>query len=140
MQEGLGVDKEITWKETELKTQSTWYESFGTHENKMFLVGEKASSSISQKILNLCCGTRNWRFYWGMSSPQNCFKKMTKHEKTYFDNQHVFILFIFDTFDFLAPKIENLLKIVQKIVHSNVVSPRFMNIFLQRLSFAIQKN
>jgi hypothetical protein len=54
--------------------------------------------------------------------------------------KHVFILFVFDTFDFLAPKVENLLKIVQKIVQSNVVSPIFMNIVLQRLSFAIQKS
>jgi hypothetical protein len=61
---------------------------------------------------------------------------MTKHEKTYFDNQYIFILFVFDTLDFLAPKVENLLKIIQKIVHSNVVSPKFMNIVLQRLSFA----
>lgn len=31
--------------------------------------------------------------------------KVVKHEKTCFNNQHVFILFVFNTFDFLAPKI-----------------------------------
>jgi hypothetical protein len=29
--------------------------------------------------------------------------KMAKHEKTYSDNQHVFIPFAFDIFGFLAP-------------------------------------
>jgi hypothetical protein len=63
--------------------------------------------------------------------------KMTKHEKTCYDNQHV--LFAFDTFDFLAPETVNLLKRIQKVVHSNVVSSRSTNINFQILNFAIQK-
>jgi hypothetical protein len=64
---------------------------------------------------------------------------MTKYDKTCFDNQHVFIPFAFDTFSFLAPKTVNLLKIIQKVMHSNVVSPKSMNVVFQRLNFAIQK-
>jgi hypothetical protein len=35
--------------------------------------------------------------------------KVFKHEKTCFDNQHAFISFVFDTFNFIAPKIVSLL-------------------------------
>jgi hypothetical protein len=43
--------------------------------------------------------------------------RMAKHEKTFFDNQHIFILFAFDSFGFLARKAENLLKNVQKVIY-----------------------
>jgi hypothetical protein len=43
--------------------------------------------------------------------------RMAKHEKTFFDNQHIFILFAFDSFGFLAQKAENLLKNVQKVMY-----------------------
>jgi hypothetical protein len=66
-------------------------------------------------------------------------RNMSKHEKTCSDNQHVFILFAFDTFGFLAPEAVNLLKRVQKVMHSNVVSPRSINVVFQRLGFAIHK-
>jgi hypothetical protein len=64
---------------------------------------------------------------------------MVKYEKACSDNQHVFISFAFDTFDFLAPEAVELLNRIQKIMHSNVMSPRSMNVVFQRLSFAIQK-
>jgi hypothetical protein len=64
---------------------------------------------------------------------------LTKHEKACSDNQHVFIPFAFDTFGFLAPEAVNLLKRIQKVMHSNVVSPKSMNVVFQRLGFAIQK-
>ncbi|GKE81925.1 hypothetical protein Tco_1551925, partial [Tanacetum coccineum] len=35
--------------------------------------------------------------------------KVTKHEKACIENQHVFILFAFDTFGFLAPEAVELL-------------------------------
>jgi hypothetical protein len=50
-----------------------------------------------------------------------------------------FIAFAFDTFSFLAPEAVNLLKIVQKVMHNNIVSPKYMNVVFQRLEFAIQK-
>jgi hypothetical protein len=64
---------------------------------------------------------------------------MTKYEKPCSDNQHVFIPFAFDTFGFLVPEAVNLLKRIQKVMHSNAVSPKSMNVVFQRLCFAIQK-
>jgi hypothetical protein len=66
-------------------------------------------------------------------------RKMAKHEKTYFDNKHIFIQFAFDIFDTLTSKAANLLKRVQNVMHSDVVSPKSMNAVFQRLSFTIQK-
>jgi len=55
-----------------------------------------------------------------------------------------FILFsklfhAFDTFGFLAPEAVGLLHRVQKVMHSNVMSPRSMNVVFTRIGFAIQK-
>ena len=65
--------------------------------------------------------------------------KMTKHKKACFDNQRAFISFAFDTFDFLAPETVDLLHRVQRDMHSNVMSPRCMNIVFTRINFAILK-
>ncbi|KAL6502820.1 hypothetical protein OROHE_023988 [Orobanche hederae] len=46
--------------------------------------------------------------------------KVVKHEKACMENQHAFIPFAFDTFGFLAPEAVDLLKRVQKVMHSNV--------------------
>ncbi|MFS8014117.1 hypothetical protein Hanom_Chr15g01340861 [Helianthus anomalus] len=62
-----------------------------------------------------------------------------KHEKACLDNQHVFIPFAFDTFGFLAPEAVDLLNRVQRVMHSNVMTPRSMDVVFKRLSFAIQK-
>ena len=35
--------------------------------------------------------------------------KMTKHDKMGYDNQHIFIIFFFYTFSFLAPEVVDLL-------------------------------
>ncbi|GJX95956.1 NADH dehydrogenase [ubiquinone] iron-sulfur protein 2 [Tanacetum coccineum] len=42
--------------------------------------------------------------------------KVAKHEKACLENQHVFIPFAFDTFGFLAPKAEEFLNRVQRVV------------------------
>ena len=55
------------------------------------------------------------------------------------DNQHAFIPFAFDTFGFLAPEVVDLLHRVQKVMHSNVMSPRSMNVVFTEIDFAIQK-
>lgn len=60
--------------------------------------------------------------------------KMAKHEKACSDDQHAFIPFAFDTFDFLAPEVVGLLHRVQK-----VMSPRSMIVVFTRIDFAIQK-
>jgi hypothetical protein len=66
--------------------------------------------------------------------------KVAKHEKACSDNQHVFIPFAFDTFDFLAPEVVDLLKRVQRVMHNNIVSPRSLNVFFRRICFVIQKD
>jgi hypothetical protein len=43
--------------------------------------------------------------------------KMVKHKNLCFDNQHIFILFIFYTFDFLAPDGVDILKRIQWVMH-----------------------
>nr|GEY75698.1 auxilin-like protein [Tanacetum cinerariifolium] len=50
--------------------------------------------------------------------------KVTKREKACIENQHVFISFAFDTFGFLAPEAVELLSRVQRVMHSNVMTPR----------------
>jgi hypothetical protein len=64
--------------------------------------------------------------------------KMVKHEKAYSDNQHIFISFAFDTFVFLAPETVNLLKKIQKVIHSNVILPKSMNVIF-RIKFCCTK-
>ena len=64
--------------------------------------------------------------------------KVAKHEKPCSDNQHAFIPFAFDTFGFLAPEVVDFLHRVQKVTHSNVMSPRSMNVVFTRIDFAIK--
>ena len=66
--------------------------------------------------------------------------KMAKYGKTYSDNQHAFIAFVFDTFGFLTSEIVDLLHRVQKVMHSNVMSHRSMYVVFTRIGFANQKD
>ncbi|KAJ0868714.1 hypothetical protein HanRHA438_Chr11g0481321 [Helianthus annuus] len=67
--------------------------------------------------------------------------KVTKHEKVFLDNQHVFIPFAFDTFSFLAPEAVDLFSRIQRVTRSNVMTLklRSMDVVFERLSFAIKK-
>ncbi|MCI05399.1 auxilin-like protein, partial [Trifolium medium] len=65
--------------------------------------------------------------------------KVAKHEKACSDNQHIFISFAFDIFGYIAPEVVDLLKRVQMVMHSNIVSLRPMNVIFWRIDFAIQK-
>ncbi|MFS7979233.1 hypothetical protein Hanom_Chr10g00924981 [Helianthus anomalus] len=65
--------------------------------------------------------------------------KVTKHDKACLDNQHVFISFAFDTFGFLSSEVVELLSRLQRVMHSNVMTPRSMYVVFKRHSFAIQK-
>ncbi|MCH87251.1 auxilin-like protein [Trifolium medium] len=67
-------------------------------------------------------------FTVGQTALKVASSKVTKHEKTYSINQHAFILFTFDTFDFLAPEAVSLQQRVQKVMNNNIVSPRAMNV------------
>ncbi|GKE23499.1 RNA-directed DNA polymerase, eukaryota, nucleotide-binding alpha-beta plait domain protein [Tanacetum coccineum] len=50
--------------------------------------------------------------------------KVTKHEKLCIENQDVFIPFTFDTFGFLANEAVELVNRVQRVMNSNVMTPR----------------
>ncbi|GJV51948.1 hypothetical protein Tco_1447689 [Tanacetum coccineum] len=65
--------------------------------------------------------------------------KVAKHVKACIENQQVFILFAFDTFGFLAPEAVELLTRVQRVMNSNVMTPRSTNVVFNRIGFVIQK-
>jgi hypothetical protein len=65
--------------------------------------------------------------------------KAVKHERACFDNQYAFIPFVFYTFDFLAPNTVNILKRIQRVMHSNVIPHRSLNVVFKMIGFAIQK-
>lgn len=50
--------------------------------------------------------------------------KVAKYEKMCFDN-HVYIPFVFDNFDFLTLKTMSLLPKVQRLVYINIVSHKY---------------
>nr|GEW31748.1 putative reverse transcriptase domain-containing protein [Tanacetum cinerariifolium] len=65
--------------------------------------------------------------------------KVTKHKKACIENKHVFIPFAFDTFGFLTPEAVELLSRVQRVMHSNVMTPKSLYVVFKRIGFAIQK-
>jgi len=67
-------------------------------------------------------------FIVGQTALKAASSKVAKHEKTCSDNQHAFITFAFDTFSFLAPEVVDLLHRVQKVMHSNIMFPKSMNV------------
>ncbi|GJW44241.1 putative reverse transcriptase domain-containing protein [Tanacetum coccineum] len=63
-------------------------------------------------------GLRDNGFVSGQVALKAESSKVAKHEKACLKNQHVFIPFAFDTFGFLAPKAEEFLTRVQRVVQS----------------------
>jgi len=76
-------------------------------------------------------------FKVGQTTLRIASSKMIKHEKACSNNQHVLILFVFDTFGFLASEVVDLLHRVQMVMHNNVMSPKFMNVVFTMIDFAI---
>ena len=76
-------------------------------------------------------------FTLGKATLKIASSKVAKHGKVCYDNQHAFIPFAFDTFGFLAPEVVDLQQRVQKVMHSNVTSPRSMNVVFTIIDFAI---
>ncbi|KAK2440731.1 hypothetical protein QL285_012108 [Trifolium repens] len=101
-------------------------------------VGGKHTCVDLTRVLPLV-GLRAGTFTVGQAPLKAASSKVAKHEKTCFDNQHAFIPFAFDTFGFLAPEAASLLQRVQKVMNSNVVSPKAKNVIFMRIDFAIQK-
>jgi hypothetical protein len=79
------------------------------------------------------------RFYYWIGALKDASRKVVKHESVSSTNQHAFIPFLFDTFGFLAPDVVNMLKRVQRVMHNNVMSLRYLNIVFKRINFVIQK-
>jgi len=77
-------------------------------------------------------------FTVGQAALKAASSKVAKDEKACSDNQHTFISFVFDTFDFLAPEVVDLLHRIQKVC-SNVMSLRFVNVVFTRIGFFIEK-
>nr|GEX17049.1 hypothetical protein [Tanacetum cinerariifolium] len=80
---------------------------------------------------------RNNGFVAGQAALKAESSKVDKHEKACLENQHVFIPFAFDTFGFLAPKAEEFLTRVQRVVQSNFSTTQ--NFIFSRIGFTIQK-
>lgn len=55
-------------------------------------------------------------------------------------NQYMFMSFAFDTYDFLVPNAVKLLNRIQRMIHSNLVSPRSINVVFKIIGFIIQKS
>jgi hypothetical protein len=55
------------------------------------------------------------------------------------DHLCISFLFAFEAFGFLASDTVNILKRVQRVMHSNVVSPRSLDIVFKMIDFVIQK-
>nr|GEX98184.1 putative reverse transcriptase domain-containing protein [Tanacetum cinerariifolium] len=89
--------------------------------------------------VSLLVGLSSRGFTAGQAALKAASCKVTKHEKACIKNQHVFILFAFDTFGFLAPKAVELLSLVQRVTHSNDTTPRSTDMIFKRIGFAIQK-
>ncbi|MFS7983854.1 hypothetical protein Hanom_Chr11g00979541 [Helianthus anomalus] len=97
------------------------------------------AASISESCFSISKDVGGSVFTVGQAALKAASGKVTKHEKACLDKQHVFIPFAFDTFSFLAPEAVDLLSRVQRVMHSNVMTPRSMDVVFKRLSFAIQK-
>nr|GEU48387.1 putative reverse transcriptase domain-containing protein [Tanacetum cinerariifolium]GEU48392.1 putative reverse transcriptase domain-containing protein [Tanacetum cinerariifolium] len=72
-------------------------------------------------------------FTTGQAALKAASGKVTKHEKACIENQHVFIPFMFDTFGFLALEAVELLIRVQRVMHNNVMTPKFTDVVFKRL-------
>jgi hypothetical protein len=68
-------------------------------------------------------------FTVGRTTLKVASNKMAKHEKTCSDNPHVFISFAFNTYGFFSTRgCKSFEKSSKEITHSNVVSPKLMNV------------
>ena len=84
-------------------------------------------------------GLRDNGFVAGQAVLKAEMKKVEKQEKACAENQHVFVPFAFDTFGSLAPEAVRLLERVQRVVRSNVSTPKDQGFVFSRIGFAIQK-
>ena len=84
-------------------------------------------------------GLRIGGFMVGQDTLKVATCKVTKHEKSYMENQHALISFVFDTFRFLVSDATKLLNKVRWIMYSIVMSPRSMDVILKKVHFIMQR-
>ena len=76
-------------------------------------------------------GLGNGPFVVGQTTCKAASAKVTKHGRACVENQHVFLPFAFDTFGFFAPDAVDILKSVQRVMHSNIMSSRLIDVVLK---------
>ncbi|KAF9592586.1 hypothetical protein IFM89_016037 [Coptis chinensis] len=81
----------------------------------------------------------NCDFEVGEAAKRAATGKMEKHEEACRANQHCFIPFSFDTFGFLEQQSVELLKRLQKVMDSNVMTAGFNEFVFRRIKLVIQK-
>jgi hypothetical protein len=64
--------------------------------------------------------------------------KVAEHDRACSDDQYASIPFVFDIFGFRAPNIVNILKKVQRVMYSNMISTRSLDVVFKTIDFAIQ--
>jgi len=84
-------------------------------------------------------GIRCRAFYGRTSSSKSCAKQNGQTWESVFWQSTFFYTIFFDTSCFLAPEDVDLLHRFQKVMHSNVISYRSMNVVFTRIGFVIQK-
>ncbi|KAL8159521.1 hypothetical protein V2J09_001058 [Rumex salicifolius] len=105
----------------------------------LFLSVNRKHTCVNLNGVSPFTGIRYATFTVGQATLMATSGKVSKHDKACRNNGHVFILFSFDIFGFLALEAVGLLKRVQKVMHSNVMTPRSRDFVFQRIGFAIQK-
>nr|GEV82287.1 hAT dimerization domain, ribonuclease H-like domain protein [Tanacetum cinerariifolium] len=112
-------------------------DSFGEHVAFGWVGGKHAYVDLTwvSPLVRLS----NRGFTVGQAALKAASGKVTKHEKAYIKNQHVFIPFAFNIFGFFAPEAVELLSRVQWVIHSNVMTSRSTDVVFKRIGFAIQK-
>jgi len=83
------------------------------------------------------CRIRGRSFYGRRDNLKDVSNKVVKHEKTCSDNQHTFIQFNFDSFDFLTSEDVDILYIIQMVMHINVMTPKSINIVFMIICFVM---
>lgn len=92
----------------------------------MFLIfgwdgGKNAHMDITE--VSFIVGLGSKVFIVGHATLKSTSRKMAKHEKRCMENQHMFIPFTFDTFNFCALDVVELLNRVQWVMYNNVMNP-----------------
>ncbi|GJV76417.1 RNA-directed DNA polymerase, eukaryota [Tanacetum coccineum] len=121
--------KVVHWWELE-------YQDFHSYEDwLLWFKNLRVSKRLKDVFEGVWLSSRG--FTAGLTALKVASGKVIKHEKSCIENQHVFIPFAFDTFGFLAPEAVELLSRVQRVMHSNVMTPRSTDVVFKRIGFAI---